>query len=460
MKSEISKVDCYRYVLNLYFCKYQKTKMKTPTIRFNVEKFRAINSSDIIIDGITVVAGENGCGKSTLSKMIYYLFKTAANYELLVAKRLKSELSNVNFFLTISIRELFGNDRVLRNEFSKELDTIFYKIESEIPNDEHLNQLLIFIDKVQYSYNSQPSNISESPRNNRLKHIANDIVDGFDFDNKNQELPFEQIKIKIENIYKKAFGLIKSRSAILLTEEFENVFHDTILPSKFEVFEYDEPIVSLGKSHLSIAYSVQNVIYIDTPMMIGIDSENEYWDDLNDELSIKGRNRNQSDLLNIIDKEIIQGDTSFDDDIMTSYNFSYKRKDGSVFNLLDCATGVKSFSILQLLLKNGKINSKTLLIVDEPESHLHPQWIIEYARLLVLINKNIGTKIFIASHNPDMVSALKFISEKQQTEGNLNFYLAEKNTDFNYNYKPLGVDIEPIFESFNIAIDRINQYGS
>jgi hypothetical protein len=76
------------------------------------------------------------------------------------------------------------------------------------------------------------------------------------------------------------------------------------------------------------------------------------------------------------------------------------------------------------------------------------------------MNKTIGTKIFIASHNPDMVSALKFISEKQQTEGNLNFYLAEKNTDFNYNYKSLGVDIEPIFESFNIAIDRINQYGS
>lgn len=434
--------------------------MKSPIIRFNVDKFRAINSSDIIINGITVVAGENGCGKSTLSKMIYYLFKTAANYELLVAKRLKSELSNINFFLTICIRELFGNDRGVRNEFGKELDSIINKIETEIPNDEHLNQLLLFIDKIKLSYDLQLLNTAVIPKNNRLKHIANDIVDNIELEGENEELPFEQVKIKLENIYKKAFGLIQSRSAILLTEEFENVFHDTILPSKLEVFEYDEPIVSLGKSHLSIAYSVQNVIYIDTPMMLGIESENEYWDDLNDELSVKNRVRNQSDLLTIIDKEIIQGDASFDDDVITSYNFSYKRKDGSVFNLLDCATGVKSFSILQLLLKNGKINSKTLLIVDEPESHLHPQWIIEYARLLVLINKNIGTKIFIASHNPDMVSALKFISEKQQTAGNLNFYLAEKITDFSYNYKSLGVDIEPIFESFNIAIDRINQYGS
>ena len=156
--------------------------MKSPIIRFNVEKFRAINSSDIIINGITVVAGENGCGKSTLSKMIYYLFKTAANYELLVAKRLKSELSNINFFLTICIRELFGNDRGVRNEFGKELDSIINKIETEIPNDEHLNQLLLFIDKIKLSYDLQLLNTAVIPKNNRLKHIANDIVDNIELE--------------------------------------------------------------------------------------------------------------------------------------------------------------------------------------------------------------------------------------------------------------------------------------
>lgn len=143
-----------------------------------------------------------------------------------------------------------------------------------------------------------------------------------------------------------------------------------------------------------------------------------------------------------------------------SRRFVYKRSDGMVFNLLNCATGVKSFAILQLLYKNGHLNEKTLLIIDEPEVHLHPQWIVEYARLMVLLNKELGVKFFIASHNPDMVSAIKYISEKEQTDGNLNYYLAEKEeNEFTYTYRHLGTEIDDIFGSFNIAIDRINLYG-
>lgn len=33
----------------------------------------AIKEANIAINGITVLAGENGCGKSTLSRWLYYL---------------------------------------------------------------------------------------------------------------------------------------------------------------------------------------------------------------------------------------------------------------------------------------------------------------------------------------------------------------------------------------------------
>lgn len=44
--------------------------------------------------------------------------------------------------------------------------------------------------------------------------------------------------------------------------------------------------------------------------------------------------------------------------------------------------------------------------------------------------------------------------------GNMHFYLAEKieGTE-QFNYRNVENDIEPIFSSFNIALDRINQYG-
>ena len=122
---------------------------------------------------------------------------------------------------------------------------------------------------------------------------------------------------------------------------------------------------------------------------------------------------------------------------------------------------MKTFTYLQRLLQNGFLDDNTLLLIDEPEAHLHPQWIVEYARLLVLINKKLGVKIMIASHNPDMVAAIRSIAEKEGVLENTHFYLAEKNAESRrYVYNDLGQEIDEIFRSFNIALDRIKLYGS
>ncbi len=195
-------------------------------------------------------------------------------------------------------------------------------------------------------------------------------------------------------------------------------------------------------------------------MMISVqDSHNTHWDDLND-LLLDNQGNSKNSIADLISNQIISGDVEYDEGIFMADEFKFKRKDGAVFNLLDVATGIKSFSIIQLLLKNGHLNNKTLLIIDEPESNLHPQWIIEYARVIVMLNKHFGIKFFLASHNPDMVSAIRYISEKEGILEDVNFYLAKRQKDsFVYDYEFLDKNIDPIFESFNIAIDRINQYG-
>ena len=75
-------------------------------IRVKTEKFRAINDADIIIDGITLVAGENGCGKSTISKLLYFLFKTVSNYDIVVKQKLNNSLRDVLRFLEIFQQEI------------------------------------------------------------------------------------------------------------------------------------------------------------------------------------------------------------------------------------------------------------------------------------------------------------------------------------------------------------------
>ncbi len=440
--------------------------MPTPQIRIKTENFRAISNADIIINGITVVAGENGCGKSTLSKLLYYLFKTASNYDSLVNKEFRPKLRDIERFLEILVSDInsLSRKRNIREEFAELWDL---KKDSELLNENQMEKWVSFVRKIENNYYSQPSlfkdNKELNPRmNTRLKFIVRDLINEKEINIDNNTIPFKKIIELIQERFNDAFQKIKSRPTSLFLTALKNVFSEGELPEKFEVFEFEEEIVSINKQSLSIPYSVQNVIYIDTPMMLGVeDSQIEYWEDLNELLHKKGQPA-MSKLSQTISNEIINGDVSLDDNTLLYTNdFSFKRSDGSIFNLLDCATGIKSFAILQLLLKNGSLTDKTLLIIDEPESHLHPQWIIEYARLIVLLNKEIGIKFFIASHNPDMVSAIKYISKKENVEKDLNFYLAEKsNNNFLYDYKHLETNIEPIFESFNIALDRINEYGN
>ena len=53
---------------------------------FKIENYNAIGHADIDIDGITVIAGGNGCGKSTLSRWLYYILNIIEDYEFLLMR--------------------------------------------------------------------------------------------------------------------------------------------------------------------------------------------------------------------------------------------------------------------------------------------------------------------------------------------------------------------------------------
>lgn len=145
--------------------------------------------------------------------------------------------------------------------------------------------------------------------------------------------------------------------------------------------------------------------------------------------------------------------------MMMTFSTSFSLNvNGQTFDLFKCATGIKSFSILQLLLKNGTLGKNTLLIIDEPEAHLHPQWIVEYARMVLLLYRNLGVKFLIASHSTDFVGAMKEIAAATGIE-ELNFYLAEEAENMQYKYQDLGDDVEPIFASFNKSYDKLDNYA-
>lgn len=50
----------------------------------SVKGIRAIEKADIALKGITVLTGDNGCGKTTISKLFYSFVKTSFNFRQIV----------------------------------------------------------------------------------------------------------------------------------------------------------------------------------------------------------------------------------------------------------------------------------------------------------------------------------------------------------------------------------------
>ena len=223
----------------------------------------------------------------------------------------------------------------------------------------------------------------------------------------------------------------------------------------------------LDNGCLATIYNLHKAFYVDTPMAITASGfENYFWNELKG-IMISPLPKNipiDAKLLIKRIKNLIGGEAKLvkDDTFDELHELRYVSDDNKIdIELIKTATGFKTFVYLQRLLQNGCLTDSTLLLIDEPEAHLHPQWIVEYARLLVLINKKLGTKIMIASHNPDMVAAIRSIAEREKSLDRTHFYLAERLEGCHqYVYQDLGSEIGDIFRSFNIALDRIKQYGS
>lgn len=125
-------------------------------------------------------------------------------------------------------------------------------------------------------------------------------------------------------------------------------------------------------------------------------------------------------------------------------------------DIANLAMGSKLFAILLMLISNGSINEKTLLILDEPEAHLHPSWQNKLAEIIVLLMKQIGIKILITSHSPNFILALQTYSIKYKVEQECNFYTTQKKED-NYiiDYKRMNDELTKIYADFAIPFSQI-----
>lgn len=426
-------------------------------LRLNINHCRAVSSANIVIDGLTIICGSNGVGKSTISRIAQDTVEALLYYKgtkrMSIWKDLRDDvLSPIDQYLRFLGVKLPSDDALAKN-FNSDFD---YRKDLTSWSEYYL----LLIKSLNKVFNSaswrnadvesrqciQLCNLIGTP-NTGLNDLEEKILQLVE-DSQKRTTQVEGEQISYADLTRGGQSLVLWEGDVTLYENEEVVWHY---------------IDKVSKQNSSLA-SVENVFYIESPMMSypryingGFKLEGNLC-----AFPIGGKHIPKADNDTILKSfaKLISGDVYLGKDELGNPEWRFKRTDGKSFPLEMCSSGFKSLSILSILHRYNYLTNTTLLIIDEPEAHLHPEWIVEYAALLIRFIKEFGVRVVVASHSPDMVNALKTFSLAAGLSSRTNIYQAtetQNHKEFEYDYPNQKLSIGGIFNSFNQVYDLIEQ---
>lgn len=338
-----------------------------------------LKKAEISLQSITVIAGENGSGKSTIGKTLFSCFNALSNAEdkikLLRQEMLRRELSRNQELFSFEFPSRFaenllnvlqGQEKtkeeiecILRDLFFEEKDDFI--ITSELV--ERIEEILSIQDD---RFLRRLVNLSfEHEFSGQISSVYNDLN--------------AQIDLKIQNniisiSFDKTQNCDKIKNPLVLRKAiyFDNPF---VLDeaNKKRFFFRRSGIVE----HHNIV--LRDLILEEQKDVVG--------EILNEEKYIQLKKKIQA----TSGGKITKGASRF-----------FYIEDGRTerIEISNLATGLKTFLILQTLIENGHILEKDVLILDEPEVHLHPKWQIAFAEIIVLLQNTFDLHILINTHSP------------------------------------------------------------
>lgn len=390
-------------------------------MRFEVKNVGKIRHADIKLDGITVIAGENNTGKSTIGKMLYCVFNS------FYMKENQIRLQRVN-----PIRRLLFN-------FLHEMNGMQHSINActsfanEIVNktDEYINDKKHLVEDVQkwYQDNNVVKNVVMNDNQEAVSQLADKIISYMN-------IPDEKI---VEMLFKQRLDAEFSMKVGHMNHSDEASFINLIIKDD----SINIKVNSTGDVQIDNSISmIKNIIYIDNPFVIDEINNGIYYAlpvnhrcDLINKLSGKHKNKD-FDVLDkiLVDEKLnnifnVMNDVC-DGELSLNENGVYEYKTGSLDGPLDVvniSTGMKSFIIIKALLRNGSIDENGIIILDEPEIHLHPEWQLKFAEIIVLLQKEFGLNILLNTHSPYFLNAIEVYSKKYDVSNKCNYYMTVEN---------------------------------
>ena len=385
-------------------------------MKLSIRNVGKLKEADVEINGITVITGENDTGKSTVGKVLWSVFNSFYKvYEQIEKER----IDFVNEQIYSYVKNLDKSDNVKKKTLDMAIDiiqnySIYYRNEEKIKNyiTEKFKENNYFVDaKV-------------------IEELTGDlyVVLGI----KSIEIISSIIEQKLSTEF---HDEIKNKN----TESQEETSVELYIRNKILNFNIEEGINVAGEFVENLKGDIDDfdlateAVFIDNPFIID-DIENifeqkkkNYRQHLVSKLYYN-RNENTVKKMYVNEKleKIYKKLNSIASGKITIKNLDVYYKDSKMeINAKNLSTGLKTFAIIKMLLQNGTLEENGTIILDEPEIHLHPEWQLKFAELIVLLQREFGMHILLTTHSPYFLNAIEVFSERHKIDDKCKYYVAE-----------------------------------
>lgn len=110
--------------------------------------------------------------------------------------------------------------------------------------------------------------------------------------------------------------------------------------------------------------------------------------------------------------------------ILSSNGLAFSSEDNPSegISFANASMGVSAFALMRLIVEHDVVREGDVLVLDEPEIHLHPSWQTIYAHLVVLMAKELGIKMIITTHSPYFMKAIATYAYIEGYDDGVRYY--------------------------------------
>lgn len=420
-------------------------------MKLEIKNIGRVENADIEIQGITVVAGENGTGKSTISKSLFAILEMS-NHPLQMAQDQKRRsmrncvvnwkkrnVSAVGITISLLIKEVARIYKLAGGEQDFFLHEMTDYIKKYVPEKfwdeqkvkEEILQLFKTYNEIadrdlEYYGQYASQMILEDVFQNQINCLKNSTEGMISCTGRSADTKIEIRNQKISK-YDMAYESVSMQPVYITTPDLMD-----------SVGTYRKLYSAERYRTISYANSQLTKLLMEKRDRIYFVAE-EY-------NKIEEQKKQIKDLL----QEVLEGEIYLDDDQII-YRDAWCNDNIEFSNI---ASGMKIFLILQSLVNNGVFLEHTCLIIDEPETNLHPEWQLKLAHLLILLHMNFDVAVYLNSHSPYFVRAIEYYADQYHVLEQCNFYMMKKDKVTGMSQSEcvtdkLGVIYDKMAEPFN-----------